>query len=285
MPVSSRIPRLHLFEWNDLAWVPAPLRDTLIEALSRALRWGGILRGLVGPFQRFLGESGAAEVLDLCAGAGGPARVLAHELRRAGVAPPRFILTDLFPRPEVWQEARAEHPGVIDFEPSPVDATRIPEALGARRARVIINGLHHFRPELARSILADAARGSAGVFIAEGFDRNPLRFCTMWPAGVAALLAGPVLSPRDRLQKALLTWATPAAFAVSAWDGFVSTLRVYTEAELRAMVAPLGDHFRWEYGVYRYAPLGEGYYFYGVPTRRRPDHRRAGDASRDDIGL
>ena len=103
-----------------------------------------MLRGLVGPFQRFLERSGAHEVLDLCAGAGGPARILAEEIARAGRAPPRFILTDLYPR--------------VDYE----------------------------------------------------------------------------------------------------------------EADLRAMVAPFGDRFVWEYGRYRYPPMGDGYYFFGVPARARP---------------
>jgi hypothetical protein len=194
--------------------------------------------------------------------------VLAREIQRSPsrrAAPPRFILTDLHPRRAHWEEARAAHPGVIDFEPAPVDATAIPASLSAGRARVIINAFHHFPPELARRLLADAVRSSSGIFIAEAFDRNPLRFLSMWPAGLPSLLANPILSHRHRLQKAALTWLTPAVFAVSAWDGIVSTLRVYTEEELVAMAEPLGGGYRWRYGVYRFAPLGRGYYFYGVP--------------------
>ncbi|AKT41586.1 class I SAM-dependent methyltransferase [Chondromyces crocatus] len=261
------LPRVHLFEWNDLDGAPEVLRETVIESLSNTLRWGGVLRELVTPFRAFLEETGASDVLDLGAGAAGPARVLAEELQRAGVAPPRFILTDLAPRIEAWEEARAAYPGIIDFEPNPVDATAIPPALGEGRARIIINALHHFRPEIAQAVFADAVRSRAGIFIAEGFGRNPLRFPTMWPAGLPALLLNPWLSRRHRLQKAALTYLTPIVFAASAWDGFVSTLRVYTADELHAMVAPFGEGFRWRHGVFRYAPLGKGVYFYGVPHR------------------
>lgn len=269
------LPRLQLFEFNDQPWVPSAVRDTVVESLSRTLDWGHMLEGLVAPFEAFIGESGAAEVLDIGAGGGGPASILAREITRAGRVPPRFILTDLHPRTEAWARLRDAQPDVIDFEPSPVDATRIPPELAHGRARTIINVLHHFPPSLAAEILADAVRGARGVFVAEGFERNPLMFANFALAGLPALALNPVLSPRERLAKAAFTWLTPAALAVSVWDGLVSTMRVYGEAELRAMVAPFGSDWRWEYGLYSYPPFGTGYYFCGVP-RVTGAHQGAG---------
>lgn len=262
--------RLQLFEFNDSPWAPEALRETIVESLSRTLAWGRILAGLVEPFGDFVASAGAAEVLDLCSGAGGPAAILAGELARAGVRPPRFLLTDLQPHVEAWTRLRDAHPGVIDFEPGPIDATRIPAGVGDGRARVIINALHHFPPELAGALLRGACEGAPsapGLFIAEGFERNPLRFAPFALAGLPALYINPLWTPRRRLQKALLTWLTPAALAASLWDGLVSTLRVYSERELRAMVAPLGDAFTWRYGTYGFAPFGRPYYFYGVRAR------------------
>lgn len=256
--------RRHLFEFNDSPWAPVALRETIVEALSRTLAWGRVLQGLVEPFADFVARTGASEVLDLCSGAGGPAAILVRELARAGVRPPRFLMTDLQPHPEAWARLRQEHPGVIDFVAEPVDATRIPGDLGAGRARVIINALHHFPPDLAGAIVRGACDASPGVFIAEGFERSPLQFVPFALAGLPALYVNPLLAPRHRLEKVLLTWLTPAAVAASAWDGFVSTLRVYGEDELRAMVAPLGDAFTWRYGAYGFAPFGRPYYFYGV---------------------
>ena len=252
---------------NDLAFVPAAVRDTIVESLSRALAWGRMLEGLVAPFEAFVAECGARELLDLGAGGGGPASILAREITRAGRTPPRFILTDLHPRPEAWALARAAQPEAIDFELRSVDATRIPEAIARGRARTIINVLHHLPPALATLVLEDAVRSGRGVFIAEGFERNPLQFASFAPAGLPALLLNPILSPRDRLFKAWLTWLTPLALAIALWDGLVSTMRVYSEAELRAMVAPFGRDWRWQYGTFSYFPRGTGYYFYGVPRR------------------
>lgn len=259
--------RLHLFEFNDSAWAPAALREIIVESLSRTLRWGRILHGAVEPFRRFLDGTGASEVLDLCSGAGGPAAILAGEIERAGGRPPRFLLTDLHPHVGLWERLRDEHPGVVDFEPASVDATHIPPLLGAGRARVIINSLHHFPPDLAGAILRGACAGSPGIFVAEGFERNPLRFGA-FAMGLPALVAAPLLTPRRRLEKTLLAWLTPIAFAAGVWDGLVSTMRVYTERELRAMVAPLGDDFEWTYGTWPFHPLGRGYYFYGIRRSR-----------------
>ena len=260
--------RHQLFEFNDSPWAPVALRETIIEALSRTLAWGRMLQGLVGPFGEFVARTGAIEVLDLCSGAGGPAAILATELARAGVRPPRFLMTDLQPNPEAWARVRQAHPGLIDFVSEPVDATRIPPGLGQGRARVIINALHHFPPELAGAIVRGACEDSPGVFIAEGFERSPLRLASLALAGIPALYVNPVLAPRHRLQKALLTWFTPAALAASVWDGVVSTLRIYGEDDLRRMVAPLGPAFTWRYGTYDFAPFGRPYYFYGVRTPR-----------------
>ena len=264
--MSLRLPRLQLFEFNDLPWMPAAVRDTVVESLSRTLAWGGILEGLVVPFEAFLARAGAREVLEIGSGGGGPAIILARAIARRGAASPKFILTDLHPRVEAWTRARNEHPGMIDFEPSPVDASRIPSELGNGRARSIINVLHHFPRDLAAAILEDAVRGSRGVFVAEGFERNPLMFANFAVAGLPALFVNPVLSPKDRLAKAALTWLSPAALAISLWDGLVSTMRVWSESELREMVAPFGAKWQWEYGTYEYPPLGKGYYFHGVPA-------------------
>lgn len=264
----SLLPRVQLFEWNDLPWVPAAVRDTVVESLSRTLQWGKMLDGMVAPFEQFLDEAGTREVLDLGAGGGGPALILARAITRAGRTPPRFILTDLHPRVEAWCQAKAEQPGVIDYVPSSVDATAIPRSLAHGRVRTVINVLHHFPPGLATAIFADAVRSSRGIFVAEPFARNPLAFASFIPVGLPALVLNPLLSKKDRMTKALLTWATPAAFAIGLWDGIVSTLREYTTDELYAMVKPFGTPFRWGHGTYEFWPLGRYRYFWGVPRDR-----------------
>ncbi len=260
------LPRLQLFEFNDATWAPTLLREVIIEALSRTLAWAQVLRPLVKPFQAFLEKTQADTVIDLASGAGGPVRIFLNELIEAGGKVPRFVMTDILPAEPAWAELKADFPQVVDYVPTPVDVTAIPADL--KGVRVIINALHHFPPELAQKALLGACEGAPGVFIAEGLVRNPLSFAAMAPAGIVALMLSPVLGRSNRVGRALLTWATPIALLASMWDGTVSTFRCYSEAELRAMVAPLGDSWEWTFGEFAFNPIGRGTYFWGVPRAR-----------------
>jgi len=259
------LPRLQLFEFNDTPGVPQVLREALVESLSGALERGRVLDGLAEPFAAFLERTGATQVLDLCSGAGAPAALLARALRRAGRRPPRFLLTDLQPRPEAWRRLRDADPECIDFVEQPVDATAIPPALAEGRARCIVNGLHHLPPPLAQGVLRAACEGSPGIFVSEGFERNPLRFLPISVSGLPAMIMNPWTAPRRRLAKALLL---PVSLAIAGWDGAVSTLRVYTEQELRAMAGAGADAFEWAYGTWPFGLGGRAYWFAG--TRRGP---------------
>ncbi len=261
------LPRLQLFEFNDAPFVPKVLQRTIISTLSRTLRWGRMLDGLVQPFVDFLHASGTREVLEVAAGAGEPAAVLVEALLARGEMPPTFTLTDLQPQPEAWSELSSRYPARITFIPEPVDATNIEPSLGRGRARVIINAFHHFPPALAQQVLVGIAKDAPGVFISEGLVRNPLSFLAMTAWGIPALMAEPVLAHESRLSRAALTWLSPIALLASGWDGTVSTFRCYTREELMAFTAPLGDSWRWEFGTYRVGSFGEGSWFWGVPKK------------------
>jgi len=259
-----KLKRQQLFEFNDAAWAPGPLKALIVESLSRTLRWGQVLRGIVPPFLELLHRAGTTEVLDLAAGAGGPAQVLVEELEGLGHTPPRFLLTDLQPRVQAWAALAALHPEAISFVPEAVDATRTPPALAAGRVHLVINALHHFPPPLARQVLLEAAHTSKGVFVAEGLLRDPRTLLSIAVPGIPALLANPLFEKDDRLIKAALTWLTPAALAASIWDGAVSTLRQYSEGELRELVRDGPPDWHWEYGVFEFPFGGRGSWFRGA---------------------
>lgn len=259
------LPRLQLFEFNDRAATPESLRDTVIETLSGVLDEGGVVRATIPVLESFLETSGHDKIIDLCAGAGGPAEILCREMLADGKTPPHILETDLFPRTESWSAARDKHPDFIDFVASPVDATQIPAELSRGRARVIFNAFHHFPPSLGTAILRAAVEDRAPILILEGFERDPRGLLPFMHTGLGVLLRLPLRSPKQRAKKMLWTWLTPIGLAAGAWDGFVSTLRVYNERELFAMVAPFGDGYVWDYGTYDFPHGGRGMYFQGIP--------------------
>ncbi len=258
------LPRLQLFEFNDAPWAPSVLRETLVEALSRTLRWGRMLDGLVAPLARCLEAARTEQILDLCSGAGAPADVLSNAMVSRG-HDVHFLMSDLYPAVSEWAPLCAKNPR-LGFVPEPVDATCISPALGSGRVRVIINALHHFPPDIARAVLRGACEDAPGVFIAEGLIRNPLSFAAMGPVGLAALLATPALAKDKRLSRAALTWFSPVALAAAVWDGTVSSMRTYLPADLREMTSGL-EGWTWTSGEYGHSRgLGSGNWFSG--TRR-----------------
>ncbi len=249
--------RRQLFEFNDAPWAPAALRETIVLALSQTIREGRLLDGAVGPFTRFLEQTSARTVLDVCSGGGDAAVMLQEALQRAGVTI-ELRVSDLFPQLEAWQALG------VPFVEAPVDVTALPGELGAGSVCTIINALHHFPPAQAQQVLEGLCARARGVFVFEGLGRNFLSFAALAPQGVKSLAMTP-LRAKARLASAALTWLTPIALLASVWDGSVSCLRTYEEHELRAMVAHL-DGWHWEFVASSHGRFGQGSSFMGWPA-------------------
>ncbi|HEY3451923.1 MAG TPA: class I SAM-dependent methyltransferase [Myxococcales bacterium] len=264
--MSRLIPRLQLFEFCDASWAPAPLRDSLVEALGGALERGHILDGLVEPFLTLTDRAGTREILDLGSGSGAPARILAEAFRAAGHLPPHILLSDLHPRVAAWEKAKAALPEALDFVRTPVDATKLSGYHAEGRICSVINVLHHLPPEAAQAVLQEITRVARGLFVAECFERNPLRFVPFVRPGIASLARTPLASREQRTARALLTWASPVSVLASAWDGVVSALRIHEIADLVRMTSAVSG-WRFGSGYFRHGAFGRGFYFWGLPER------------------
>lgn len=267
--------RVQLFEFNEHPRVPDFLRAWIVESLGLGLRWGHTLDGLAPVLARFLEECGADRVLDLCSGSGEPAALLVEALLRQGIRPPRMVLSDLLPDGPALAAAAARHPQYLEVAPVPVDATAVPPEVDAgrgaggeaRTARILVNGFHHFPPDVARGIVRDAMERGRGLFIVESFPRNPLLALPFLPWGYGAMVSLPFRERRDRwLRLALLL---PVHF-VAAWDLFVSVFRMHTPDEVRAMAGSCAS-YRWTFLEVPYPLGGRLQVFQGVPTTTSPD--------------
>ncbi len=246
--------RIQAFEIHDHPWCPEPLRESVVEALGHALRFGRVYEAVAPLLAELLDELGGADsVLDLASGTGEPAAGLVRGLEARGRRPPRFLLSDLHPNLASLRAVAARHPAAIAVHPEPLDATRVPEALDAP-VRTVIGAFHHFPPAVAAAMMADAVGRSRAVMIVEPMTGDPL---ASWGTGLllaGATLALPLTARRHRLAKAVGLFAPPVVPGAIAFDSLISLLRVYREGALRAMVAELDPGYAWRFERLRARP-------------------------------
>jgi hypothetical protein len=247
------VPRLHLFELCDQPWLPRVVRDAETRYLAAAIALGRPFTPLAPKIAQAMASARTDRVVDLASGGAGPWPGLAADVGATGTTP-TVTLTDLYPNAEAYQRAG------LAFEPTPVDARRVPAHLDG--VRTMFDGLHHLRPADARAVLADAHRARQPIVIGEAMSRRlPMLLSTLLIPLFVLLL-----TPRARptALTLVLTYLVPILPLVIAWDGFVSCLRTYTPRELEALTAGL-DGYRWEAGRahHRGATIT---YLVGAPT-------------------
>jgi hypothetical protein len=158
-------------------------------------------------------------------------------------------LTDYFPNDAAFRAIAAEAPGKIDYVSQPVDATDVP----AREPglRTLFNAFHHFRPADARRILAGAVRTGRPIAVFEVVGRQLLPILGILLSPLQVWLLWPLVRPR-RAAWFFFTYLVPAIPLLVLWDGLVSCLRVYSEAELRALTSRLdAPGWTWDVGRIR----------------------------------
>jgi len=240
--------RLHLVEIHDLAACPASLRDALTDFLAFSVNLAGAYDPVGPMLRRAVARTKARRIVDLCSGAGGPWPRLADQV---GVP---VLLTDLYPH--------RNGAGKIPLHPEPVDARAVPPDLEG--FRTIFTAFHHFRPDEARAILADAVRHGQGIGVFEIARRAVRETAIIALTWLGMLAAAPFVRPW-RWSRFFWTYLPPVLPLVGTFDGVVSCLRTYSKAELAELVRGL-DSYEWEIGDFRggWSPL-RGTYMIGVP--------------------
>ena len=244
--------RLHLVEIHDLAACPPSLRDALTDFLAFTVNLGAAYDPAGALLREAVRRAHARRIVDLCSGAGGPWTRIAPDV---GVP---VLLTDLYPN-----RAAARAKG-LPFHPEPVNALSVPGTLTG--FRTIFTAFHHFRPAQARAILEDAVRHNQGIAVFEVSRRAPIEMAVIACTWLATLALVPFVRPW-RWSRVLWTYVPPVLPVVGTFDGLVSCLRSYSQAELRGLVRGL-DSFEWDIGHFRKwrSPL-RCTYLIGVPKR------------------
>ena len=251
--------RQRWFEIHDQPWFPAFLRDRVTESLEAVWNQNRTYRPIAGRLRAAVQRSGAGQIVDLCSGGGGPWLGLYPDVVDGAAIP--VCLTDFYPNTLVLNREAEAH---LTAWREPVDARHVPAEL--RGFRTIFSSFHHFDPEAARAMLADAFERREGIGVFEGARRNvwTLIAVTAMPfLGIrAALTARPV-----RWNRILWSCVIPIVPVLLWVDGMLSCLRSYSLDDLRELTAGLqAPDYEWQIGDEKGGPVPIRYLI-GVPSR------------------
>ncbi len=234
------------FELHDSPRFPGFLRDMVTDGLEHTWNTLGMYESIAGLLRRAVTESGARQVVDLCSGGGGPWLSLAPGLKDAEGLPVAVVLTDKFPNLSAFERTRRFSGGRIGFCAESVDAAAVSGDL--RGFRTIFSAFHHFSPETARAMLADAfaKREGIGVFELAQPKVKTMALCCGMPA--LSWLLTPGMRPLG-WRRVVWTYLLPV-IPFTLWvDGILSCLRSYSLADMRELVRGLdAEDYHWEIG-------------------------------------
>src|SRR6185436_5019865 len=168
--------RLHLIEIHDQDWCPRMVRDGETDYLQFVIATTKSYAAMVPILAAALQRTGTRQVLDLCSGAAGPWLWLQPVLAERGVSV-SVCLTDKYPNLGAFRQSSQLTHQSITYHRQRVDATRVPEELTG--FRTIFSAFHHFRPEQARTVLADAVDKRQGIAVFEGTQHSVLALLLM----------------------------------------------------------------------------------------------------------
>jgi hypothetical protein len=239
--------RSHLFEFHELSRFPKVWRDLLTDFLSFYAAMFKPYRASAPILAEALRRVRTHRVVDLCSGAGQPVISLLPTLREQGTGDLEIVLTDKYPHVAAWSSLGELMGASVSYEADPVDAVDVPEHLEG--FRTLFTSFHHFAPEVARDILADAVAKRRGIGVFEYTERN----FWIWAVPVMSIpllvwFCTPFIRP-FRWRRLFWTYLLPVVPVVAFWDGLVSCLRTYSIEELRVLVEGVGDStYRWDFG-------------------------------------
>jgi len=229
--------RVHFFELQDLETCPPFLRNLITETLALGWRLTGAADAVVPILANALSKTRQTTVIDLCAGGGGPTPCIIEALNRfSHQIRYKAVLTDLFPNLPAWEKIVACS-GQLTFERSRCDATSMPERLDGFRTMFL--SFHHFAPDAARQILADAVRKRQGIAVFELQNRHLSSVLGLLFFGTLFIVFVSLFVRPLNFRRILLTLIIPLIPVFCVFDGVVSALRTYTVDEMNSMLQQL----------------------------------------------
>lgn len=257
--------RYHLFEFEDLSWFPDLLRQNMMDFLRFAISTLQVYEPIVPLLQELVTRSEKDEIIDLGSGGGGGivgiqallSKNLHHEVK--------ITLSDKFPNIPAFELVKEQTKGAITFIPDSLDATAVPENI--KSCRTIFSAFHHFKPELAKAILADAAQKRVPIGIFEGASKSYFEIlAAIFLFPFVFFIVTPFIKPL-RFSRFFFTYIIPLIPLFTMWDGSISILRLYTPEHLLKLTQEIeAPNYTWKAGRVKHKFGLKVIYLIGYPN-------------------
>jgi hypothetical protein len=222
--------RNYLFEFEDLAWFPGIIRESMTDYLRYLITKVDFYRPIVPLLIEGMNDTGSNMIIDLCSGGGGAIEQVQNELKLLSDADIKIILTDKYPNINAYEFLSAKTNGSISFLDASVDAADVP--LSLKGFRTIFSGFHHFDNSFAKSVLKNAVDARSGIGIFDGGNKNILAILAiLFVHPIVFFLFTPFFKP-FRFSRLFFTYLIPVIPFCTVWDGIVSIIRLYKPNEL-----------------------------------------------------
>lgn len=254
--------RSHLFEFEDLPWLPSVFRRTITDLLAYQINRFGIYDAAVNKVQAILEKTAHTRLVDLCSGSGGPALALREKVSTILGRDIHLSLTDKYPN-QVFADAKNPF---VDYISQPVDAMAVPSHMEG--VRTLFTAFHHFKPRDAQCILQNAVNAQMPIAIFEITERKAASLMTLLMAPLTCLIFSLFMRPRQ-WSRFFWTYLIPVIPLLYTWDGLISNFRSYTKEEWLQMTQQLeGNDFHWEVGKLMSQFPIQVSYLIGYPMKR-----------------
>lgn len=230
--------RWHLFEFMDLPWLPASLRQVLRDILEcgNGRPFRGYYDWAVDCIVRQAALCQADRVVELGAGTAPLTRRLAADPRAEGL---KLVICDLSPDLALYDALARQHAGQVEVLREPVDFSQ-PRDWPPGTLLVLSATLHHVPAAQRLAVLEALARSGSAVLVLEPLRRTLLSALFVWLSLVPAWLVPLVQWRRPgRWRRLVWCWLVPVAPLLFVWDGLVSCWRQWTAREWHQVLGSL----------------------------------------------
>jgi hypothetical protein len=222
--------RNYLFEFEDLAWFPNTIRESMTDYLRYLITKLHFYQPITPLIIEGLKKTNSIQIIDLCSGGGGAIEQIRNELKQISDKEIKIILTDKYPNTSAYEFLSAKANGAISFHDTSVDAADVPLTL--KGFRTIFSGFHHFDNNYAKAVLKNAVDARSGIGIFDGGNKNILAvLAILFVHPIVFFLFTPFFKP-FRFSRLFFTYILPVIPFCTVWDGIVSIIRLYKPNEL-----------------------------------------------------